>query len=68
MDNYLKKSVSNHRIGYGAFTAEQAADEIRALDPKAEISIGMLSPIIGAHTGPGMLAVIFFGSRDGIMH
>ena len=47
--------------------AAQAADEIRALDPKAEISIGMLSPIIGAHTGPGMLAVIFFGSRDAIM-
>ena len=22
MDNYLKKSVSNHRIGYGAFTNE----------------------------------------------
>ena len=47
--------------------AAQAADEIRALDPKAEISVGMLSPIIGAHTGPGMLAVIFFGSRDAIM-
>ena len=47
--------------------AAQAADEIRALDPKAEISVGILSPIIGAHTGPGMLAVIFFGSRDEIM-
>lgn len=47
--------------------AHQAAEEIRALDPKAEISVGMLSPIIGAHTGPGMLAVIFFGSRDEIM-
>ena len=48
--------------------AAQAANEIRALDPEAEISVGMLSPIIGAHTGPGMIAVIYFGNRDAMMH
>ena len=47
--------------------AAQVADEVHALDPKAEVSTGMLSPIIGAHTGPGMFAVIFFGNRDEIM-
>ena len=48
--------------------AAQAANEIRVLDPEAEISVGMLSPIIGAHTGPGMIAVIYFGNRDAMMH
>ena len=28
MDNYLKKSVSNHRIGYGAFTLKLKEEAI----------------------------------------
>ena len=29
--------------------------------PEAEVKITMLSPIIGAHTGPDMLSLIYYG-------
>ena len=44
--------------------AERLAEEIAKSDTDAEVSIEMLSPIIGAHTGPAMAAVIFFGNRS----
>ena len=44
-------------------TAEEFAKEILAVRPEAEIRITELSPIIGAHTGPDMLAVIYFGNN-----
>ena len=31
--------------------------------PDADIHIAEIGPIIGAHTGPGMLAVIYWGSN-----
>lgn len=37
---------------------------IEAANPNANVVIQMLSPIIGAHTGPGMLAVIHWGNRN----
>lgn len=44
------------------------ADKLKNLiaegNPDAHIRIKTLSPIIGAHTGPGMLAVIHWGNRD----
>lgn len=44
------------------------ADELERMlleiNPRAEITKMMLCPIIGAHTGPGMLAAIFFGDRS----
>lgn len=44
------------------------ADELEALilaaNPDADIAKMLLCPIIGAHTGPGMAAVIFFGDRS----
>lgn len=43
--------------------AEEFAKEILAARPEAEIRITELSPIIGAHTGPDMLAVIYFGNN-----
>lgn len=46
----------------------QHADElerlVREVNPKADITKMLLCPIIGAHTGPGMAAVIFFGNRS----
>ncbi|MCM1188038.1 MAG: DegV family protein [bacterium] len=44
------------------------ADELERafleVNPQADITKMMLCPIIGAHTGPGMLAAIFFGNRS----
>lgn len=46
---------------------EERADELAALvkevNPDADITKMMLCPIIGAHTGPGMVAVIYWGDR-----
>ena len=37
--------------------AEQLAEAIRAIRPDAEIRHATVSPIIGAHTGPGLVGV-----------
>lgn len=42
--------------------ASYAEDEIRELYPDAVIRRSMLSPIIGAHTGPGMVAICHMGN------
>ncbi len=39
---------------------------VREADPEADIAVLGLSPVIGAHTGPGMTAVIYFGDREKI--
>ena len=31
--------------------------------PQADVHIADIGPIIGAHTGPGMLALIYWGSN-----
>lgn len=49
--------------GDSADKADALEALIREIDQKADITKMMLSPIIGAHTGPGMAAVIFFGER-----
>ncbi len=41
--------------------AQQLVDKISAAFPDVLIRRTMLTPIIGAHTGPGMLSVIFIG-------
>ncbi len=41
--------------------AQGLAEKIKEAAPGAAIRRTMLSPIIGAHTGPGMVAVILFG-------
>ena len=43
--------------------AAQLAEGVAKIDAQAEITVGMLCPVIGAHTGPGMAAVLFFGDR-----
>ena len=38
-------------------------EKLKEANPNAQITKLMLGPIIGAHTGPGMLAVIHFGTK-----
>lgn len=52
-------------IGHGD-CPDRAADlmyEVLHSFPKAEIYIADIGPIIGAHTGPGMLALIYWGNN-----
>lgn len=41
--------------------AKLLKEMIEECRPEAEVKITMLSPIIGAHTGPDMLSLIYFG-------
>lgn len=43
--------------------ADEIISQIKAVNPGADICKRMLCPVIGAHVGPGMFAVIFFGGR-----
>lgn len=41
-----------------------AKERILMVNPNARVEICGLGPVIGAHTGPGMLAVIHWGNRN----
>jgi DegV family protein with EDD domain len=43
--------------------ADELESMIREINPNADITKMMLCPVIGAHTGPGMAAVIYWGAR-----
>ncbi len=43
--------------------AEKLKETILGLYPDANVKITMLSPIIGAHTGPDMAALIYYGKN-----
>lgn len=43
--------------------AEELAQMVREVNPNADITRMMLCPVIGSHTGPGMVAVIYWGTR-----
>lgn len=47
-----------------AHEAETMKKRILSANPDANVYICGLSPVIGAHTGPGMIAVIHWGSRN----
>ena len=44
--------------------ARLAADKLTSMYPDCHVQICGLGPVIGAHTGPGMLAVIHWGNRN----
>lgn len=44
--------------------ADELEQLVKSVNPQADITKMLLCPIIGAHTGPGMAAVIFFGNRN----
>ena len=52
-------------IGHG--DSPEKAEELKALVqeafPDSEIQTAPIGPVIGTHTGPGMLALIFWGSE-----
>lgn len=52
-------------IGHGddVQAAEQLKAEVLAAHPDAEVFIAPIGPVIGAHTGPGMLALIYWGNN-----
>ena len=39
---------------------------VKAINPKCSVERRILSPVIGAHTGPGMCAIAHFGKRNEI--
>ena len=43
---------------------QKLSDMIHEEDPTVDIVPVMMSPIIGAHTGPGMISVCYFGDKD----
>ncbi|MCD7820042.1 MAG: DegV family protein [Lachnospiraceae bacterium] len=42
-------------------TAAELKEMVLKIHPDADVKITMLCPIIGAHTGPGMLSLIYWG-------
>ena len=52
-------------IGHGddIEAAEQLKESVLSAHPDAEVFIVPIGPIIGAHTGPGMLAIIYWGDN-----
>jgi len=52
-------------IGHGDApnAAAQLLGKVQAQFPSAEVHVADIGPIIGAHTGPGMLALIYWGSN-----
>lgn len=45
--------------------AAEVKKAVLEADPQAEVRVTQLSPVIGAHTGPDLLALIHFGKRKG---
>lgn len=43
--------------------AEYLEEKVKQINPQCSVTKIMLSPIIGAHTGPGMCAIVHFGRR-----
>lgn len=52
-------------VGHGDCldAGEKIAEMIRTEFPTAEITVAPIGPVIGSHTGPGLLAVVFWGSE-----
>ena len=65
------RDPENHRVAIVHADAPQRAEKlalkVKDADPKANVTILPLGPMIGAHTGPGMAAVVYFGSREAMM-
>lgn len=51
-------------VGHGACPdgAQALREAVREHFPEAEVFTADIGPIIGAHTGPGMLALIYWGN------
>ena len=38
-------------------------EQVKTQFPKAEVYLADIGPVIGAHTGPGMVALIYWGNN-----
>lgn len=60
------KDYKNDTIWLASADSEDKADELikmlRAAGCEGEIKVGWIGPVIGAHTGPGTLGIVFEGS------
>lgn len=66
MQNGWKPELGNFvLIGHGDVPeeAENLKAAVLEMHPEAEVQTAWIGPVIGAHTGPGMLALIFWGSE-----
>lgn len=43
--------------------AKKLADQIRSMNIVKDVIIAQIGPIIGTHTGPGMLALVYMGKK-----
>lgn len=43
--------------------AEELKNMVTQHFPGSEVEVGELGPVIGAHTGPGLLALIYWGNN-----
>lgn len=62
----MDKSISNRVYvvhGDCRERAEELAQMVKEANPDADVTTMMLCPVIGSHTGPGMTAVIYWGTR-----
>ena len=64
-EGWLPEIIPSVIVGHG--DDEEAAmmlkDAVIENFPKAEVTVAQIGPVIGAHTGPGMLALIYFGGN-----
>lgn len=60
--NRADRSGETAIIGHGDAEADAAAlaERVREIDPAAETVVCPIGPVIGVHTGPGMLAICFY--------
>lgn len=70
LDNYREAhddTVSNDVVIANADCEDRArkmAEDVRKINPAANVQICPIGPVIGAHVGPGMIALIHFGNRN----
>ena len=62
---WMKEVSSRVVIGHGddQEAAGMLADAVCAHFPEAEVHVTQIGPVIGTHTGPGMLALIYWGNN-----
>lgn len=61
---WLPEIGKNVVVGHGACPdgAQALQEAIQKRFPEAKVFTADIGPIIGAHTGPGMLALIYWGN------
>ena len=52
-----------HIYGDSEADAKYVADQVKAKFKPKEIYINPIGPVIGAHSGPGTMALFFLGSK-----